>query len=43
MTALGMRFVRTFSVPFDAPLPGTEHGEVEYEIRRTDWSAAVAD
>lgn len=43
MAALGMRYVRTFSVEFDDPLPGTEQGEVEYEIRRADWAAGVAD
>ncbi|WP_318842928.1 GNAT family N-acetyltransferase [Myceligenerans pegani] len=33
----GLRHVETFHVPFDDPLPGTEHGEVRYEITRTDW------
>ncbi len=40
MTSLGLRFVRAFSEHFDDPLPGVEHGEVEYEIRREDWPAA---
>jgi len=29
---VGMRHVRTFHPHFDHPIPGTEHGEVEYEI-----------
>ncbi|MEU5782443.1 GNAT family N-acetyltransferase [Micromonospora lupini] len=29
----GLRHVRTFHVQFDDPIPGTEHGEVEYELR----------
>ncbi|HEU5107481.1 MAG TPA: GNAT family N-acetyltransferase [Micromonosporaceae bacterium] len=30
----GLRYVRTFHVHFDDPIPGTELGEVEYERRR---------
>jgi len=41
MESLGMRFVRGFVEAFDDPLPGTELGEVEYEIRRADWNAGV--
>jgi RimJ/RimL family protein N-acetyltransferase len=37
MEKLGMHHIRTFHVEFDDPLPGTEHGEVEYEITRRDW------
>lgn len=29
----GLRHVRTFHLTWDDPIPGTEHGEVEYEIR----------
>ncbi len=36
----GMRYVRTFHEHFDDPIPGTEQGEVEYEIRHGDWIAA---
>lgn len=32
MERVGMTHVRTFHVHFDDPLPGTEHGEVEYEL-----------
>lgn len=38
MASVGMRFVRGFSEPGgDDEVPGHEHGEVEYEIRRADW------
>lgn len=39
MEKCGMRHVRTFHVEFDDPIPGTELGEVEYELRRSDWLA----
>lgn len=39
MERLGLRFVRTFHVDFDDPLPGTELGEVEYELDRREWEA----
>jgi RimJ/RimL family protein N-acetyltransferase len=35
MEKLGMRHVRTFFVDWTDPLPGSERGEVEYEI--TSW------
>jgi hypothetical protein len=31
--------VRTFHPDWD-PIPGAEHGEVEYELLREEWSAA---
>lgn len=37
MTALGMTYVRTYFPEFDDPLPGTDKGEVEYELTRADW------
>lgn len=37
MEKLGMRFVRGFHEEFDEPVPGFEHGEVEYELRLADW------
>jgi RimJ/RimL family protein N-acetyltransferase len=37
MEKLGMRHIRTFHPVFDVPLPGTEQGEVEYEITRAEW------
>ncbi|RZU72037.1 RimJ/RimL family protein N-acetyltransferase [Micromonospora kangleipakensis] len=37
MAKAGLRYVRTFHLTWDDPIPGTEHGEVEYELRREDW------
>lgn len=39
MERVGLRFVRVFHVDFDDPIPGTEHGEVEYAILRDGWPA----
>ncbi|MFG3557872.1 GNAT family N-acetyltransferase [Micromonospora sp. NPDC047557] len=33
MVKAGLRYARTFHLQFDDPIPGTEHGEVEYELR----------
>ncbi|MGH3433795.1 MAG: GNAT family N-acetyltransferase [Thermocrispum sp.] len=41
MEKLGMRYVRTFHEDHDEPLPGTEEGEVEYELLRADWLAGA--
>jgi hypothetical protein len=32
----GLRHTRTFHLRWDDPIPGTEHGEVEYELLRED-------
>lgn len=37
MERIGLNFVRTFHEVFDDPLPGTEHGEVEYALTREEW------
>src|SRR5206468_2856804 len=37
MKRVGLRCSRTFHVEFDDPLPGTEEGEVEYELTRAEW------
>jgi RimJ/RimL family protein N-acetyltransferase len=37
---VGLRFVRTFHVDWDDPIAGAEHGEVEYELLRSDWERA---
>ncbi|WP_306210253.1 GNAT family N-acetyltransferase [Actinoplanes sp. RD1] len=37
MEALGMRHVRTFFPQWEDPLPGSEAGEVEYELTRDMW------
>lgn len=43
MRAVGMRHVRTEYRAHDEPLPGSEDGEVVYEIAADEWRAAVAD
>jgi RimJ/RimL family protein N-acetyltransferase len=40
MEKVGLRYVRTFAGEFDAPLPGSEHGEVEYALTRAEWERA---
>ncbi|NEE00998.1 GNAT family N-acetyltransferase [Phytoactinopolyspora halotolerans] len=40
MEKSGMRHAKTFHVHVDDPLPGTEHGEVWYEITRDEWLTA---
>ena len=37
MERCGMRYVRTFHLEWDHPLPGTEEGEVEYELTVDRW------
>ena len=37
MTRIGFTFVRTLHLEFEDPLPGTEKGEVEYELTRATW------
>ena len=39
MTAVGLTFSRAFvsDEPYDDLIPGTEQGEVEYELTRTNW------
>ena len=37
MEKAGLRYLRTFHEHFDDPVPGTEHGEVEYGLRRAEW------
>lgn len=41
MVKSGLRFVRIFHEHFDDPLPGSEHGEVEYAVDRETWNAEV--
>lgn len=42
MTKLGMRHVRTDHRVWDDPLPGSEQGEVVYEITREQWMGREA-
>jgi RimJ/RimL family protein N-acetyltransferase len=37
MTAVGMSYVRTYFPDWEEPLPGSEQGEVEYELTLADW------
>lgn len=36
----GMRWVRTLHEDYPEPVPGAEHGDVEYELLREDWQRA---
>ncbi len=42
MAALGLRHVRTFHLEVDQPIPGSEHGEVEYAITCGEWHSRVS-
>ena len=39
MEKCGMTYVKTYHVQFDNPLPGTDHGEVLYQVARDEWLA----
>ena len=39
--SVGLRYVRTFQLDSTEPLPGGEHGEVEYEITREQWLSRI--
>jgi len=39
MERCGLTYVRTFHEEWDDPLPGSEHGEVEYAITAEEWQA----
>jgi RimJ/RimL family protein N-acetyltransferase len=38
----GLTLVRTFHQEWPDPIAGTEHGEVEYALRKADWEQQVA-
>jgi RimJ/RimL family protein N-acetyltransferase len=40
MEKAGLRFVRAFHQPWPYPIPGDEHGDVEYALTREEWEAA---
>ncbi|CAL9634301.1 Acetyltransferase [Actinosynnema sp. ALI-1.44] len=42
MERVGLRFVRTFFQDWPDPIPGSEHGEVEYALTRDDWTGGPA-
>lgn len=37
MAKLGLHHDRTLHIDWPDPIPGTEHGEVEYSLRRDEW------
>ncbi|MBP2704634.1 GNAT family N-acetyltransferase [Microbispora sp. RL4-1S] len=37
MEKSGLVYVRTFHEDWDEPIPGSEHGEVEYAITKAEW------
>lgn len=39
MERSGLRYLRTVHIDWPDPLPGTEHGEVEYGVTREAWVA----
>lgn len=39
MERCGMKCFRKFHLDWEDPIPGTEHGEVEYAITRQEWLA----
>ncbi|MBB2911726.1 RimJ/RimL family protein N-acetyltransferase [Streptosporangium becharense] len=41
MEKAGLRYVRTFHDDFPEPIPGDEHGEVEYALTKAEWEAAA--
>jgi RimJ/RimL family protein N-acetyltransferase len=42
MEKIGMRHDRTVHADFADPIPGSEHGEVWYELTRTEWDAPLS-
>jgi hypothetical protein len=40
MTAIGMTYARAFPAENDEPLPGIEHGQLEYAMTRQAWRTA---
>lgn len=41
MERSGLRYVRTFHLEWDEPIEGTELGEVEYELLRSEWELGI--
>jgi RimJ/RimL family protein N-acetyltransferase len=37
MEKVGLSFIRNFTSDWPEAIPGSEHGEVEYELTRTEW------
>jgi len=41
MEKIGMRHVRTDFIDFPDPIPGSEHGDVRYEMTRGGWADLI--
>lgn len=39
MEKAGLRYIRTFHQDWPEPIPGDEHGEVEYALTKAEWEA----
>ncbi|MFG2720182.1 GNAT family N-acetyltransferase [Streptomyces sp. NPDC048416] len=39
MEKVGLRFLRSFTGDWPDAIPGSEHGEVEYQLTRADWQS----
>lgn len=39
---IGFRYLRTVHLDWPNPVPGSEHGDVEYELTRAQWSTTEA-
>jgi hypothetical protein len=37
MEKAGLKYVRTFHQPWPYAIEGSEHGDVEYALRKADW------
>jgi RimJ/RimL family protein N-acetyltransferase len=42
MEKAGLHYARTFHKHWDDPLPGSEQGEVEYELTSAEWVGGAA-
>jgi RimJ/RimL family protein N-acetyltransferase len=42
MEKAGLAYVQTLHLQWEEPLPGTEHGEVEYALTKADWERRQA-
>ncbi len=40
MEKIGMKHARTVPGDFPEPIPGSEHGEVWYELQRSEWNGS---